>query len=211
MDFFAGSGTTGHAAMKLNAEDGGNRRFILVQLPEKCGEKTEAFKAGFKTIADIAKERLRRAANMLAQQSGKSEPERDTGFRVLKIGDSNFQDCRRLPHECQQEDLIQLADNLRPNRQPLDLLFETMLDLGIDLTLPIHTQTIQKKPVFFLADNQVIACFDPGLTEEFAQALTPYKPRRLVFRDGGFASDAVRINIGQLFQQISPSTRLTII
>ena len=211
MDFFAGSGTTGHAAMKLNAEDGGNRRFILVQLPEKCGEKTEAFKAGFKTIADIAKERLRRAANMLAQQSGKSEPERDTGFRVLKIGDSNFQDCRRLPHECQQEDLIQLADNLRPNRQPLDLLFETMLDLGIDLTLPIHTQTIHNQQVFFLADNQVIACFEEGLTEEFAQALTPYKPRRLVFRDGGFASDAVRINIGQLFQQISPSTRLTII
>ena len=211
MDFFAGSGTTGHAVMKLNQEDGGHRRFILVQWPEKCGENTEAFKAGYQTIADIAKERIRRAANQLGDQSNHSEPELDTGFRVLKIDDSNFQDCRRRPHEYKQEDLIHLADNLRPNRQPLDLLFETMLDLGIDLTASIHTQTIHKKPVFFLADNQVIACFEEGLTEELAQTLATYKPRRAVFRDGGFASDAVRINIGQLFQQLSPSTHLTII
>ncbi len=212
MDFFAGSGTTAHAVMKLNQEDGGNRRFILVQWPEKCGEKTEAFKKKFKTIADIAKERLRLAAHQLnAQPSSHSEQELDTGFRVLKIDDSNFQDCRRRPREYQQEDLIHLTDNLRPNRQPLDLLFETMLNLGIDLTVPIHTQTIHNQQVFFLANNQAIACFEEGLTEEFAKTLTTYKPRRVVFRDSGFASDAVRINIGQLFQQLSPSTHLTII
>ncbi len=211
MDFFAGSGTTAHAVMKLNQEDGGNRRFILVQWPEKCGEKTEAFKAGFKTIADLCQERIRRAAQQIAQPSSPSEQELDTGFRVLKIDDSNFQDCRRRPREYHQKDLLHLADNLRPNCQHLDLLFETMLNLGIDLTVSIHTQTIQNKQVFFLANNQAIACFEEGLTEEFAKTLTTYKPRRVVFRDSGFASDAVRINIGQLFQQLSPSTHLTII
>ena len=196
LDFFAGSCTTAHAVMKLNKEDGGNRRFIMVQLPEKCGEKTEAYKAGYETIADIGKERIRRAAKMLDD---------DGGFRVLKIGDSNFKDCSLPPEEYKLEDLEDMADNLLPNRKPLDLLFESMLILGLDLHSPIQTKTIQNKQVFFVGDSQAIACFEEGLTEEFAKALVKYKPRRVVFLDGGFASDAVRINIEQLFQQLSPT------
>lgn len=239
MDFFAGSGTTAHAVMKLNQEDGGNRKYILVQMPERCGEKTEAFQAGYSTIADLCKERLRRAAQQLNDspndpKSGKPTPKQtptsnrqkqaenapksqslspllDAGFRVLKIDTSNFKDCRLWPHEYQQENLIHMADNLLPNRKPLDLLFEAMLDLGLDLTLPIHTQTIQTKQVFFLADNQAIACFEEGLTEDLAKTLAAYKPQRAVFRDGGFASDAVRTNIDQLFHQLSPSTHITIL
>ena len=212
LDFFAGSCTTAHAVMKLNKEDGGNRRFIMVQLPEKCPENSEAFKAGFKTIADIGKERIRRAATQLNNKSGfQSKQELDTGFRVLKIDASNFKDCRLLPHEYKQETLIDMADNLLPNRNPLDLLFEAMLILGIDLTSPIRTQTIQNKRVFFIADNQAIACFDKGLTEDLAKVLATYKPQRAVFRDGSFASDAARTNMDQLFQQLSPATHITII
>ena len=188
--------------MKLNKEDGGNRRFIMVQWPEKCGEKTEAFKAGYKTIADIGKERIRRAAKQLGDTSG---------LRVLKIGDSNFKDCRLLPDEYKLENLMDLADNLLPNRKPLDLLFEAMWILGLDLHSPIQTQTIQNKQVFLVGDSQAIACFEEGLTEEFAKALANYKPRRVVLLDGGFASDAVRINIEQLFQQLSPATHITIL
>ena len=202
MDFFAGSCTTAHAVMKLNQEDGGNRRFIMVQLPEKYPENSEAFKAGFKTIADIGKERIRRAAKMLEDQ---------TGFRVLKIGDSNFKDCSLPPEEYKLEDLEDMADNLLPNRKPLDLLLEAMWILGLDLHSPIQTKTIQNKQVFFVADNHAIACFEERLTEEFAKALVKYKPRRVVFLDGGFASDAVRINIEQLFQQLSPATHITIL
>ncbi len=202
LDFFAGSCTTAHAVMKLNKEDGGNRRFIMVQLPEKCGEKTEAFKAGYKTIADIGKERIRRAAQQLGDTSG---------LRVLKIGDSNFKDCRLLPDEYKLENLMDLADNLLPNRKPLDLLFEAMWILGLDLHSPIQTQTIQNKQVFFVGDSHAIACFEEGLTEEFAKGLANYKPRRGVLLDGGFASDAVRINIEQLFQQLSPATHITIL
>ena len=207
LDFFAGSCTTAHAVMKLNQEDGGNRRFIMVQLPEKCPPNSEAFKAGFKTIADIGKERIRRAATQLNDKSEES----DNGFRVLKIDASNFKDCRLLPNEYKQETLIDMADNLLPNRNPLDLLFEAMLILGIDLTLPIRTQTIQNKQVFFIADNQAIACFDKGLTEDLAKVLATYKPQRAVFRDGSFASDAARTNMDQLFQQLSPATHITII
>ena len=186
--------------MKLNKEDGGNRRFIMVQLPEKCGEKSEAFKAGFKTIADIGRERIARAAKTLGDK---------TGFRSLKIADSNFKDCALPPDEYKLENLQDMADNLLPNRKPLDLLFEAMLILGLDLHAPLQTQTIQNKQVFFVGDNQAVACFEKGLTEEFAKRLVLYKPRQVVFLDGGFASDAVRINIEQLFQQLSPSTRFT--
>ena len=161
-----------------------------------------AWQAGFKTIADIGKERIARAAKQL---------EGKTGFRVLKIGDSNFKDCSLPPHEYKLEDLEDMADNLLPNRNPLDLLFEAMWILGLDLHSPIQTKTIQNKQVFFVGDNHAIACFEEELTEEFAKALVQYKPRRVVFLDGGFASDAVRINIEQLFQQLSPATHITIL
>ena len=175
----------------------------MVPLPKPCPPNSEAFQAGFATIADIDKERIRRAANQL----NINPKELDNGFRVLKIGDSNFKDCRLFPDEYKQEVLFAMADNLLPNRNPLDLLFESMLQLGVDLTLPIHTQTIQNKQVFFIGHNEVAARFEEGWTEELAKTLAEHKPCRAVFRDGGFASDAVRVNIGPL----SPATHITII
>ena len=136
----------------------------------------------------------------------------DTGFRVLKIGDSNFKDCRLPPDAYKPEDLEEMADNLLPKRKPLDLLIEAMLMLGLDWNLPLQTQTIQNKQVFFVGDNQAIACFEEGLAEDLAKSLASDKPRRVVFLDGVFASDAVRINIERLFQLLSPpATHITIL
>ncbi len=220
MDFFAGSATTAHAVMQLNAEDDGNRKFIMVQLPEPCNEQSEAFKAGYKTIAEISKERIRRAGKKIKdekEQTGTGQgvlqyapATIDTGFRVLKVDSSNMAEVYYTPDAVKQSDLFNAVDNIKPDRTPEDLLFQVLLDLSVDLSLPIRKELIQGKSVFFV--NQppydLIACFDTGVSEELVKELAQHKPLRVVFRDNGFTTDTVKINVDQIFKQLSPGTEV---
>ena len=224
LDFFSGSATTAHAVMQLNAEDGGKRRHIMVQLPEPCDEKSEAFKAGFKTIAEIGKERIRRAGKKILEEwqakqasstellkletenSGATAP--DVGFRVLKVDSSNMAEVYYQPDELTQDGLMLQVDNLKPGRKPEDLLFQVLLDWGVDLALPITEEKILKRRVFFVADNALAACFDIGLDEAFVKELAKRQPLRAVFRDSGYASDAVKINFEQIFKALSSHTEI---
>lgn len=209
LDFFAGSATTAQAVMQLNAKDNGNRKFIMVQFPEKCDEKSEAFKSGYKTIAEIGKERIRRAGKKIKDENASIAPNLDIGFRVLKIDSSNMADVYYAPDSIEQEDLLAAVHNIKPGRDnPEDLLFQVMLDWGVDLTLPIRKEIIQDKTVLFVDGNALIACFDTGITEDLVKELAGNKPHRVVFRDNGFASDAVKINVDQIFRQLSPTTEV---
>lgn len=205
LDFFVGSATLAHSVMQVNAADGGKRSFILVQLPELSGEQSEAYKAGFKNIADLAKERIRRAGQKV-KEGGLFADTLDIGFRVLKIDTSNMQDVYYRPDQVDQKDLLHAVDNIKPGRTPEDLLFQVLVDWGVDLTLPIQRETVQGKTVFFVDDNALVACFDAGVTEELVKELAGRDPLRVVFRDNGFVSDAVKINVEQVFRQLSPST-----
>ncbi len=206
LDFFAGSGTTAHAVMAQNVEDGGNRRFIMVQLPEECAENSDAFKAGYKTIADISKERIRRAGKRIREGS----PQADTGFRVLKIDTSNMADVFYTPDAMTQEGLFAAVDNIKPDRTAFDLLFQVMLDWGVDLALPIEKKVIQGKDVYLVDGNALAACFDNagGIDDAFAKELATNQPLRAVFRDAGFKDSTVKINIEQIFKLLSPATEV---
>ena len=208
LDFFAGSSTTAHAVMQLNAEDGGNRRFIMVQLPEACDEKSEAAKAGYGTIAEISKERIRRAGKKILEGDCHEGWNRDVGFRVLKVDTSNMADVFYTPDALQQSLLDMATDNVKPGRSPEDLLFQVLLDWGVELTLPIRKESIQGKTVFFVDENALVACFDQGIDETLVRELTACKPLRVIFRDNGFVSDAVKINVEQVFRQLSPTTEV---
>lgn len=213
MDFFAGSSATAHAVMQLNAEDGGNRQFIMVQLPEVCAEDSEASKAGYKTIAEIGKERIRRAGEKILE--GKCNPgwNKDVGFRVLKVDSSCMEDVYYTPDQLDQKQLSLFADNIKADRRerPEDLLYQVLIDWGVELHLPIKPETIQGKKVFFVDENALAACFDSGISEDFIKELAKRKPLRAVFRDAGFASDAARINAEQIFKQLSPHTEVKVI
>ena len=206
LDFFAGSATTAHAVIQLNAEDGGNRKFIMAQLPEPCDLKSGAFNAGYKTIAEISKERIRRAGKKLKEENGLTALNLDVGFRVLKIDSSNMADVYYTPDTVEQGKLKIFTDNIKPDRKPEDLLFQVLLDWGVDLSLPIRKETIQSKSVFFVDENALVACFDSDVNEELVKELAGFKPLRVVFRDNGFVSDAVKINVEQIFKQMSPGT-----
>ena len=210
LDFFSGSATTAHAVMQLNAEDGGKRKFIMVQIPEPCDEKSEAYKAGFATIADIGKERIRRAGQKIKTENADKEgiDQLDIGFRVLKIDSSNMNEVYYSPDQTNQQDLLNLVDNIRADRSDEDLLFQILLDWGVDLTLPIVEKTIDEKTVFTVADNEIVACFDRqgGITEDFIKQLTASQPKRVVFCDSGFADDSVKINVEQVFKSLSAHT-----
>lgn len=208
MDFFAGSGTTAHAVLKKNSEDGGNRRFIMIQLPEATSEDSEAHKAGYKTIAKVSKERIRRAGKQILQARCHPDWNRDVGFRVLKVDTSNMKDVYYRPDELKQSDLLDMVDNVKEGRTAEDLLFQVLVDWGVDLTLPIRRETVQGKTVFFVDDNALVACFESGITEDFVKELAGHEPLRVVFRDNGFVSDAVKINVTQIFRQLSPSTEV---
>ena len=208
IDFFSGSSTTAHAVMALNAEDGGKRKFIMVQLAAPCDEKSEAFKAGYKTIAEIGKERIRRAGKKFKAENAITAPDLDIGFRVLKIDSSNMRDVFYAPDTVTQGDLLSLVDNIRADRTHEDLLFQVLLDWGVDLALPIARETIAGKSVFFVDGNALAACFETGINEEFVKVLAARHPLRAVFRDAGFASDSVKINIQQIFKLISPTTEV---
>jgi adenine-specific DNA-methyltransferase len=238
LDFYGGSGTTAHAVMQLNAEDGGNRKFIMVQLPEPCDEKSEAFKAGYKTIADIGKERIRRAGRKIKEelttkdtkntkgQGGlfsEAEPENvrvfrefrgstdlDTGFRVLKVDSSNLADIYYNPDAVTQKQLSLFAENIKEDRTPEDLLFQVLLDWGVDLSLPVKKEMVSGKEVFFVDENALAACFvkNGEINEDFCKQLAVHKPLRVVFRDAGFKNDSVKINAEQIFKLMSPHTEV---
>ncbi|WP_296279185.1 site-specific DNA-methyltransferase [Pseudoxanthomonas sp.] len=206
LDFFAGSSSTADALLRLNSVDSGNRRFIMMQLPEPCATDSEAFKAGYETIAELSKERIRRTGNKLRGDDSQV----DVGFRVMKIDTSNMADVHYTPDQITQGDLLDTVDNIKPDRVPEDLLFQVMLDWGVDLALPIEKKVIQGKDVYFVDTDALAACFDKtgGIDDAFAKELATFKPLRAVFRDAGFKGDDVKINIEQIFKLLSPGTEV---
>lgn len=222
LDFFSGSATTAHAVMKLNAEDGGQRKFIMVQLPEKTDEKSEAYKAGYKNICEIGKERIRRAGKQILSAGGQLSMDGvrldtnstlntpnstlDVGFRCLRLDSSNMENVYYTPEEVSQQDLFSLVDNVKPDRTPEDLLFQVMLDLGVLLSSPIEVKEIAGKKVFNVADGFLLACFDHDVTEETVKAIAQMKPYYAVFRDSSMANDSVATNFDQIFETYSPET-----
>lgn len=206
LDFFSGSATTAHAVMQLNAEDGGNRKFIMVQLPEKTNEKSEAYKAGYKNICEIGKERIRRAGKKIKEENADKEgiDKLDTGFRVLKLDSSNMQDVYYTPKKFTEQNLF--ADNVKPDRTAEDLLFQVMLDLGVELSASIEQRTIDDKQVFFVNDNYLVACFDENIAESTITEIAKMKPYYFVMRDSSLASDNVADNFDQLFETYSKDT-----
>lgn len=209
-DFFAGSATTAHAVMKINAEDGGNRRHIMVQVAEAINENHEAYLAGFRTIPELSRERIRRAGKKILESACHENWNKDVGFRTLKIDTSNMADVYYAPDALDTANLDLLIDNIKPDRTPEDLLFQVMLDWGVDLALPITKQAIQGKDVFFVDDNALVACFDAhsGIDETFVKELAKRQPLRVVFRDAGFKDSAVKINVEQIFKLLSPATEV---
>ncbi|MDK9716109.1 MAG: site-specific DNA-methyltransferase [Sulfuritalea sp.] len=219
MDFFSGSGTTAHAVIKQNCDDKGKRQFIAVQLPEALSSdnKTQQVALEFcdalgkpRTIAEVCKERIRRAGKKIKQDNA-DKPDiakLDIGFRVLKIDTSNMREVYYTPDAVTQEVLPGLVDNVRADRSAEDLLFQVLLDWGVDLALPISQQIIAGKTVFFVDGNALAACFETGIDEGFVKQLAAHKPLRVVFRDAGFVSDSVKINVEQVFKLLSPATEI---
>lgn len=210
LDFFAGSATTAHGVMTVNSQDGGNRKFIMVQLPETCDESTGAFKAGYKTISDISKERIRRVGKKLLEDKSHQDWKKDIGFRVLKIDASNMADVYYSPDSLNNEEVDMFVENIKPDRSHEDLLFQVMLDWGVDLSLPIANRSIQGKEVLFVDGNSLVACFDASgsIDEAFVKELAKHEPLRVVFRDAGFKDSSVKINVEQIFKLLSPITEV---
>ena len=210
LDFYAGSSTTAHALLALNSQDGGKRRFVLVQLPEVCDPASEAFKAGYSSIADLGKERIRRIGSLLQEGNKNESWDKDIGFRVLKIDTSNMADVHYAPDALDRAKLDLFADNIKPDRTAEDLLFQVMLDWGVDLALPIARQTLQGKDVLVVDGNALAACFDAsgGVDEAFVKEMAQLKPLRAVFRDAGFKDSAAKINVEQIFKLLSPGTEV---
>ena len=212
LSFFSGSATTAHAVMELNAEDGGNRQFIIVQIPELVDEKSEAYKAGFRTIAEIGRERIIRAAKKIKEDFKDKEyiDKFDFGFRYFKVDSSNFKDAKEIG-EITQENLFETVDNIKPDRDDLDLLFEVILNLGLELTLEIETKEILDKKVYFVEYNSLIACFDNEIDENLAKELATYEPLKVVLRDSSFKTDSDKINFEQTFKELSPDTDIWVV
>ena len=207
LDFFSGSATTAHAVMQLNAEDGGHRKFIMVQLPELCNEKGEAFIAGYKNICEIGKERIRRAGKKIKEDAELTAPaDLDIGFRCLRLSESNMEDVYYTPEDTKQELLTSLVDNVKPDRTPEDLLFQVLLDLGVLLSSTIAVKEIASKKVFNVADGFLLACFDRDITDEIVKSIAQMKPAYAVFRDSSMANDSVAANFDQIFKAYSPDT-----
>lgn len=208
LDFFSGSATTAQAAMQLNAEDGRKRKFIMVQLPEVTDEKSEAYKVGYKNICEIGKERIRRAAKKIKEETN---ADIDYGFRVFRLDSSNMQDVYYRPQDYQQAKMDLFADNIKPDRTADDLLAQVMLDWGLPLSLKIEQLEISGKKVFMVADNSLYACFDMGIDEAFTKEIAKDQPLRVVFRDAGFKDDTAKSNVKQLLKQLSPETEMKVI
>ena len=209
LDFFSGSATTAHAVMKLNAKDGGNRKFIMVQLPEKTDEKSEAYKAGYKNICEIGKERIRRAGKKVKEEAGLQGQNLDTGFRVLKLDSSNMEDVYYTPQEFSMSSLFN--ENVKADRSNEDLLFQVMLDLGIELSAKIETKQIAGKQVHIVDEGYLVACFDRDVNESTIIEIAKQQPVYFVMRDASVANDNVIDNFEQIFRHYSPDTSCRII
>lgn len=201
LDFFSGSGTTAHAVMQLNAEDGGNRKYIMVQLPEETPEDSEARKAGYNTIPDIAKERIRRAGKKIKEESPLTTADLDTGFRVFRLDEGNYEDVSRSPKEFKQDQLDLFLNNIKADRNDLDLLFGCMLDWGVQLSLPMTQEVVDGKTIYTVNDGDLVACFAENVSEDVVKAMAEKMPLRVIFRDSCFAQDADKINIYETFKQ----------
>lgn len=204
LDFFSGSATTAHAVMQLNAEDGGHRKFIMVQLPEPCDEASEAYKAGYKNICEIGKERIRRAGDKIKSESPMTTQDLDIGFRVLKLDDSNMKNVYYAPDDYDQGMLAGLESNIKDDRTDLDLLFGCLIDWGLPLSLPYKSEQIDGCTVHTYNDGDLIACFDANIPESVVKEIAQRKPLRAVFRDSGFVSSPEKINVFEIFKLYMP-------
>jgi adenine-specific DNA-methyltransferase len=211
LDFFSGSATTAHSVMQLNAEDGGHRKFIMVQLPEQCDEQSEAYKAGYKNICEIGKERIRRAGDKIKADSPLTTQELDIGFRVLKVDDTNMTDVFYSPEEYSQNLLDQMESNIKPDRTDLDLLFGCLLEWGLPLSLPYSSETIEGCTVHNYNDGDLIACFDEAIPDSVIKTIAKKQPLRAVFRDSSFANSPSKINVSEIFKMLAPDTRVKVI
>ena len=207
-DFFSGSATSAHATIQLNSEDECKRKFIQIQLPESTDEKSEAYKAGYKNLCEIGKERIRRAAQKIKEETN---ADIDYGFRVYRLDSSNMQDVYYKPQDYDQNNLDLFADNVKPDRTADDLLAQVMLDWGLPLSLKIEQAAVQGKKVFKVAENSLYACFDSGIDENFAKAIAKDEPLRIVFKDSSFENDTAKTNVKQLLRQLSPETEMKVI
>ena len=201
LDFFSGSATTAHAVMQLNAEDGGNRKFIMVQIPEETPEDSEARKAGYNTIPEIARERIRRAGKKIKEESPLTTADLDTGFRVFRLDEGNYEDVKRSPKEFKQDQLDLFLNNIKADRNDLDLLFGCMLDWGVQLSLPMTQEVVDGKTIYTVNDGDLVACFAENVSEDVVKAMAEKMPLRVIFRDSCFAQDADKINIYETFKQ----------
>ena len=212
IDFFSGSATTAHAVMQLNAEDGGNRKFIMVQLPEEIDEKSEAFKAGYNNICEIGKERIRRASKKIQEDNkDKDLSNVDFGFRVFKLDSSNMKDVYYNPKDLSQDLLSNLESNIKEDRSPEDLLTQVLLDLGLELSYKIETKDILGNKVFFVGGNDLVACFDDNIDFSIIDEIAKVKPLKVVFKDASFKDDKDRINVEERFKSLSPETSIKVI
>ncbi len=211
LDFFSGSATTAHAVMQLNAEDGGHRKFIMVQLPEPCDEKSEAYKAGYSTICEIGKERIRRAGQKIKDESPLTTQDLDTGFRVLKLADSNMNDVYFSAGEYTQDMLTMMESNIKSDRTDLDLLFGCLIEWGLPLSMPYTSENIDGCTVHTYNDGDLIACFDENIPESVIKTIAKRKPLRAVFRDSSFADSPAKINVGEIFKMLAPDTKIKVL
>ena len=207
LDFFSGSATSAHAVMKLNAEDGENRQFIMVQLPEATDEDSEAYKAGFKNICDIGEERIRRAGKKILEEN-KDAKDLDIGFRVYKIDDSNMKDVYYKPNEILQKDILDMVSNVKEDRSAEDLLTQVILDLGLTLDLPITEKTIKKNKIYYVADNALVACFDNVVSMDILDEMAKVKPLKICMKENSFSKDQDKINFIERLKKLSPDTEV---
>lgn len=211
LDFFSGSATTAHAVMQLNAEDGGHRKFIMVQLQEPCGEKSEAYNAGYKNICEIGKERIHRAGEKIKSENPLTTQDLDVGFRVLKLDDTNMTDVYYSADEYSQDMLAGLESNIKPDRTDLDLLFGCLLDWGLPLSMPYTSEKIEDYTIHTYNDGDLIACFNENVPESVIKLIANRHPLRAVFRDSSFAYSPAKINVFEIFKMLAPDTRVKVI
>ena len=211
LDFFSGSATTAHAVMQLNAQDGGNRKFIMVQLPEVTDEKSEAFKAGYKNICEIGKERIRRAGDKIKAEAGLTALNLDIGFRVLKLDDTNMNDVYYAAGDYTQDLILQMESNIKPDRTDMDLLYGCLLEWGLPLSMPHTHEKIDGFTVHTYNDGDLIACFEERISEKAIREIASRKPLRAVFRDSSFSSSPEKINVFEIFKLLAPNTNVRVI
>jgi len=215
LDFFAGSGTTAHAVMQLNTEDGGNRKFVMVQIPEKTENDSGAFKAGYKTISEISMERIRRAGKKIVEENKdklvKREKPLDIGFRVYKADTTNMKDVYYHPAVLDQNDLFNQVSNIKEDRKPEDLLTQLILDLGLTLDLPIEKKNIKGNEVYFVAGNALVACFDDKIDLSIIDEISKHEPLKVVFKDASFKEEQDRTNLETRFKRLSPDTIISVL